>query len=256
MIKKVVSAMDQDFTEKAYKDLLTKANSRFAISNVFEAFKKAESMGNLDGIAAWRHDVDFSPHRALALAKLEAEQGISSTYFFLFSSPFYNPLERNIADLVRQIHHLGHEIGLHFDASIKLEDCVNQLKAEAVLLSSITGFPVRVFSLHNPSVSSPKIFDSPFTGGLMNATCRELREQFTYSSDSNGMWRFRSLHEVVADDNVQCLYALTHPEWWTPKPMTPAAKIRRCIKGRAQAVARDYVRLISTHRPEVLPYVR
>lgn len=256
MIKKAMIAMEQDFTEKAYKELLTKVNLRFTISSVFEALEKAGSKANLDGIAAWRHDVDFSPHRALALAKLEAEQGVSSTYFILLSSPFYNPLERDTAGLVRQIRHLGHEIGLHFDASIEVEDPVHQLQAEAVLLSSITGSPVRIFSLHNPSVSSPKIFDSPFAGGLMNATCGELREQFTYSSDSNGIWRFRSLHEVVADDHVQCLYALTHPEWWTPTPMSPAAKITRCIKGRAQAVARDYVRLISKHRPEVLPYVR
>ena len=41
-------------------------------------------------IALWRHDVDYSPHRALALAKLEAAKGISATYFFQRRSAFYN----------------------------------------------------------------------------------------------------------------------------------------------------------------------
>ncbi len=42
-----------------------------------------------------RHDVDFSVDRALELAKIENNYGISSTYFFLLHSDFYNIFEKD-----------------------------------------------------------------------------------------------------------------------------------------------------------------
>lgn len=61
-----------------------------------------------------RHDVDWSPRKAVQLAKIEADLGITSTYFFLVSSPFYNVMNAQERAQMAQISELGHEIGLHF----------------------------------------------------------------------------------------------------------------------------------------------
>lgn len=41
-----------------------------------------------DGSVLLRHDVDWSPRKAVRLAEIEADHGATSTYFFLVSSPF------------------------------------------------------------------------------------------------------------------------------------------------------------------------
>jgi hypothetical protein len=42
---------------------------------------------------ALRHDVDFAPEYALAMAELEHAAGVASTFFVLVDGQFYNPLD-------------------------------------------------------------------------------------------------------------------------------------------------------------------
>jgi len=64
----------------------------------------------------WRHDIDFSPQRALALAKTEASFGAVATYFVSPRLRFYNLFEPGIAAVIAQIVALGHTLGPHFDS--------------------------------------------------------------------------------------------------------------------------------------------
>ena len=48
----------------------------------------------------WRHDVDFSIHRASSLAKIENELGVKATYFLKLHSEFYNLFEKSIFEKV------------------------------------------------------------------------------------------------------------------------------------------------------------
>ena len=66
----------------------------------------------------FRHDIDFSTQAARDLANLEAELGITKSYFFLIWSPFYNIYEPATLNHIREINSLGHNIGLHFEASL------------------------------------------------------------------------------------------------------------------------------------------
>lgn len=56
-----------------------------------------------------RHDVDRKPENALAMARLEAEHGISGTYYVRTIGKTFKP------DLIRRIEALGHEVGYHFE---------------------------------------------------------------------------------------------------------------------------------------------
>jgi hypothetical protein len=237
-----------DFNEARYAGVVKAAKSRFA-------FRRLQGDLSGDQIAVWRHDIDFSPQRALALARIESEQSAAASYFVLLSSQFYNAFEPKIVGLLKTIASLGHDIGLHYDASLLAGDTAahaERLSFEAEILSSIVERPVRCFSLHNPSVSPDITLDENVYAGLLNASAPALRAAFEYCSDSNGVWRFRSLHDVVADPNVRRLYALTHPEWWTPQSMTPRQRVKRLVDGRAAAALADYEDVLRRHRPGVL----
>jgi hypothetical protein len=221
-----------DFTEARYRELLAAACARFR-------FRKLTEDLSGDGIAVWRHDIDFSPQRALGLARIEAEMGVAATYYVLLGSPSYNPFEAAVRDALRGILALGHDVGLHYDASAA-DAHESQIEFEAGTLSRLLGNKVMSFSLHNPSLSPGASLDQPTHAGLLNASDPRMRSSFTYCSDSNGFWRYRSLHDVVSDGAVRRLYALTHPEMWTPEPMTARARIQRCFDGRAERAAADY----------------
>src|SRR5947208_126656 len=96
-----------DFTETSYKNLLKIAQSEYRFSRYINRLEGKHVL--------WRHDIDFSMHRALRLAQLEKEAGVISTYFLYPHSLFYNFLSRSVIDLVLKIIELGHDIGLHFD---------------------------------------------------------------------------------------------------------------------------------------------
>jgi hypothetical protein len=241
-------ALTSDFTEARYRALVETARDRFR-------FRRLTDNLDEDAIALWRHDIDFSPNRALALAKIESEFGVPAAYFVLIGSPFYNPFETATRDVLREIAALGHDIGLHYDASLIEGDLLqheDQMSFEAATLARWLGVPVRSFSLHNPTVSADVAIEGASHAGLINASAAGLREKFHYCSDSNGIWRYRSLQDVIGDPAIRRLYALTHAEWWTPEPMPRSQRVQRCIDGRARRVAADYRAFLQQHRPDAL----
>ena len=65
---------DDDFTENHYSKLIKIAKSKY----------KFISYLNIpwgEKFILWRHDLDHSLNRALALAKIESEEGVFATYF-------------------------------------------------------------------------------------------------------------------------------------------------------------------------------
>lgn len=233
----------EDFTEESYRRIIRAAKTRWR----FEPFgTRCEEPHVL-----WRHDVDLSVHRALAIAQIEAEEGVRGSYFLSLHSSFYNLLERSVADRARRILSLGHQLGLHFDsdfyAPLQDEDALTQrVSAEAGLLEDVLERRVDAVSFHNPDFGHVDLtFDSDEIGGLVNAYGRSLRERYAYVSDSNGYWRFRRLPEVVADGTEERLHVLTHPEWWQTAPMPPRQRVVRCVEERAAWTLGDYDRLLA-----------
>lgn len=230
----------EDFTESGYREIIRRAKSTYR----FERYGTGEAQPHL----LWRHDVDFSPHRALRLAEIEAEEEVRSTYFVLPHSEFYNALEADVVTRFRRIADLGHDIGLHFDASFHAPFAdhaalENALTFERSLLERIFGGEVRVFSFHNPDVGDALRFDAAEIGGMINAYGRELKAKYAYCSDSNGYWRFTRLSEFL-DAGAPYGQVLTHPEWWTPSAMLPRERVQRAIDGRAQATGAWYDELL------------
>lgn len=225
---------DQDFTESAYRALVRQAKSRYA----FLAFREAAAAGA--GVL-WRHDIDMSVHRALALAKIEQAEGVRATYFVYLHSRFYNALEDAIVERLQGILALGHDIGLHFDSRFVPAgtDLAAAVDAERRVIESATGSRVTALSFHDPDAPGVTISEADTIAGLVNAYGESLRARFEYGSDSNGYWRFTPLPELIARGGER-LQVLTHPEWWVPEPMPPRARVVRAIEGRAAYMAAKY----------------
>jgi hypothetical protein len=223
-----VEASYPEFTENGYRELLRLAKRRYAFGS-FRDYRTAPP-----GTALWRHDLDFSVHRALALARIEAREGIASTHFVLLHSGFYNALEAEVADRIREIISLGHELGLHFDPRFyRGADLDDALVRERALLESFFETEIRAFSLHNPDVAGWDDARDEIAG-MVNAYGAYLKRAYGYASDSNGFWRFTPLHDVLRNGSHERLHVLTHPEWWVPEPMSPRERVARAIDGRAR----------------------
>src|ERR1700753_465216 len=97
-----------DFTEAGYRGIVVEAKRRWRFLTYAETTDAERG-------CLWRHDIDFSVHRALRLATIEAEESVRATYFVLLHSSFYNALEPEVAARIREIAGFGHDLAIHID---------------------------------------------------------------------------------------------------------------------------------------------
>jgi len=182
-----------------------------------------------------RHDVDWSPRKAVTIAELENELGVSSTFFFLVSSPFYNVMNREGREATKRIQDLGHEIGLHFsthqywDVEPETERLNSAIHDEIAVLSTLTTDPVTSVSFHNP----PEwVFRRSFEG-LVSTYERRFFDAVAYRADSNQRWR----DEPPFDDGIpKTVQVLTHPVLWGERDGWTTDRLREERDYQAQRI--------------------
>lgn len=229
-----------DFTEELYRITLQAAKD-------FYSFKLFTDNEEEKPHILLRHDVDFSVHRAYKISLIEHELNIKATYFIMLNSQFYNLLDPVIIRKVRDIISLGHDIGLHFcDEQLTAENTCDEkyisarILKQKSLLEEIIEKEVAVISFHNPDSYNILSLEDKIICNLINVYSDYFKENYKYCSDSNGYWRYESIHEVIASRKYHKLQILTHPAWWTPEPMSPRDRIERCIYGRALSTLKQY----------------
>jgi hypothetical protein len=228
-----------EFTEPVYRGYLQAARAGWPIIT----FKQAATA---ERGCLWRHDVDLSVHRGLRLARIEADEGVTSTWFLTTRSPFYNLLEPEIIETVESILQMGHHLGLHVDVGAwgeHLDDAAELtglIEQEKQLLEATFSRQVQAMSWHNPEGVPEAMVAADRVAGMVNAFSRSVRERFAYCSDSNGYWRYQRLGDLLGDHDQPRLQILTHPVWWVPEPMMPRQRISRAIDGRAAASHHHY----------------
>jgi hypothetical protein len=230
------------FTVSTYCELLGLAKKTYRFASYLDGLQ--------DRHVLWRHDVDFSVHRALRLAEIEHDFGVRATYFFMLRSEFYNLLEEPVLTRARRIVGLGHYLGLHFvpDTDASSGELEAQAARERDLLSYLLATNISALSVHNPmSLSSAAELTADQIAGMVNAYGKNLAASYTYCSDSNGYWRHRRLVDILTTDAPDRLHVLTHPAWWTETPMPPRQRVEQAVMGRATAVLRNYDEMLKMH---------
>lgn len=176
-----------------------------------------------------RHDIDFSPQNAIKIAKIEKKNKVYSTFYIQILSPFYSiNLDKNLIYL-KNIIELGHNIGLHFDASsykIKSEkDLIKFLNLEKKILARLLDLNIRKiksFSFHNPSKRHLNFKKFKYAN-MINCYSDYIKSRYYYFSDSNGYWKKFNIKNFFIDHEK--IQFLSHPIWWNEKKLIPRDKI-------------------------------
>lgn len=205
--------MVMDFSYKSYKILLKKLCSNYRFTSFsFAKYNNIEDKGYL----LLRHDIDQSLEKALEIAKIEHELGVSSTYFLFFKSPFYNIFANKEKQIINQIIKLNHFIGLHFDYSnndvSSVSHLLHQIKIETDFIQEYFNVHVDAVSFHRPG--SINFFQHLELKNYPHTYERLFFEKFKYFSDSRGYWRFGNPIDSEEFKQGKNLHILIHPIWW------------------------------------------
>ncbi len=191
--------MTCDFSLAHYRELLETAKRggyRFA------GFDRAPGAGDL----ILRHDVDLSLEAAVAVAEVEAEAGVSSTWFLMTRSVFYNLASHEGVRAIARLRELGGRIAHHAVwPDVDLDERFE-----------------RVVAWHNPD---PPYMSAPIEGAV-NVMAAPWFDPDHYRSDSNAHWRQGCPHEALARGEFEWLQLLTHPEIWAYEGATMRETMR------------------------------
>lgn len=201
------------FTYREYEKMLLRLLEDYE----FISFSRAKfSRKKLERKVLLRHDIDQSLEKTRRIAEIEADLGISSTYFLLFRSPFYNLFSYDEEKLVRNLIDKNHFIGLHFDYTgysfNTVSQLSNQILLEANFIQEYFGVKIDAVSFHRPF--DIEFFKKLELGIYPHAYETLFLEDYAYYSDSRGSWRFGSPMESEAYIKRENLQLLVHPEWW------------------------------------------
>ena len=229
----------QQFNISSYYLLLKYLNSlKLSFRKFHENIKKGKNI-------LMRHDVDFCPEKALEIAKLEKKQNVKSTFFFLVNTNFYNLNATENSEIILEIIRLGHDIGLHFDASFsKTSRSLHfNCRKEVETLEHIINKKVNIISFHRPAEFL--LSYNRKVSGLNHTYMKKFTKNIYYCSDSQGLWRFSSPQDILKSVYKKdfTLQLLTHPIWWTtPAKYSSAEKIDLHLKKKY-----DYYKLLAAH---------
>lgn len=208
------SPWSEDLSYDYYRRIVGALLARFEPILLRDAPARLADPGPL---AIVRHDIDVSPRKALAMARLEHELGLRSTYLFLVSSPLYDIEDARCRGIFSELRAMGHDIGLHFELEAPLRaagcspDAVEeQIRRDADRLSRAAGLDVAALSFHRPIATFLR--GQMRLAGLVNAYAEQLMRW--YVSDSNGSWREGEPIPLVESGRHQRLQMLVHPIWW------------------------------------------
>jgi hypothetical protein len=174
-----------------------------------------------------RHDVDLSLAAAIAMAELEADMEVTTTYLLMTESVFYNLASPEGASAIARLRELGHAVGLHaVHPNVVLDD-----RFDAVV------------SWHNPR-SEYMADEIP---GAVNAYGTRYFSPATYRSDSNQHWRSGCPHDDLRAGAFPWLQILVHPEIWVYPGETMGDTMRAMVEAerarRLEQLAADGIHL-------------
>lgn len=226
--------MNYDFTLTKYKELCQAIiNSKYEPLTV----KNYLSHGG-EKVIILRHDVDREPKKALMMAQVEKNFGISATYYFRMTDEVYKP------KIIEKIVELGHEVGYHYEVLDKTNGDFNKAiqMFEEELMQLQKFYEIKTICMHgNPlskwlnrdiwkkydfkhygiigepylSIDYKKVFYITDTGRKWNS-----KSSVKDYVDVNQSWPFTNLKNTtnvinfINEGNTEQICILTHPNRW------------------------------------------
>ena len=136
------------FTLDGYRKILVRARDLHYHIVTFRNFEAPTDRP----VLLLRHDLDRPLKGAELFGQLEAELGVTSTFFVQTACDFYNLLSRDSRRIIERLAKEGHEIGLHYEAERYLGDHGKEhLLSDLRLLEDLSGYPIVSASQHIPT---------------------------------------------------------------------------------------------------------
>jgi hypothetical protein len=237
------------FTLEGYKKILLRAIS---LDYRIVSFRDFSMLANRP-VLLLRHDLDRPLKGAELFGQLEADLGITSTFFIQTTCDFYNLLSKESRRIIQRLAAHGHEIGLHYEAARYLGvDAKQHLVGDLRLLEDLSGHPIVSASQHIP-IDSERIALSDYIENDAYEA-RFTEHPMNYISDSLMVWRQAKPHDLL--DSKASFQFLSHPSTWVScyKSMDDALTHMMedeisTIRAR-YAETTDYYRRLLRERPE------
>lgn len=204
---------------------------------------------NGSNAAILRHDVDLSIEMAYAVAKIEKQIKVISTFFFMITTDNYNILSKKNRQYIKKMSDWGFEIGLHFDPVIQRESdkmLLKRIEFEARILSNIADKEVQTISFHQPSITHQ--FRIP-TCTLKNAYDPEFFSSKYYISDSVMNFK-KNIIKFVENTQNHSIQILLHPLHYQPHPKNYADIFHQFIISGINATDKSFRNVNPKYRKE------
>ena len=206
------------FGSKSYLNILNKIKKKnFIFVNDWKKIKKKNVL--------LRHDIDFSLKYALIIAKRENKKKIKATYFFMFSSNFYNLFSKHSQKIIFDIKKLGHKISLHFDPTA-YNDINFGAKLEIKTFEKLFKTKLDIISIHRPGSflkqNNKKLCNCSHT--YQDKFFKSIR----YVSDSGGKNIIKKIDKLILDELP--IQILIHPVWWSTNAQNVKKRLNFFLK--------------------------
>jgi|TARA_B110000027_G_C16068969_1_gene278103 hypothetical protein len=174
-----------------------------------------------------RHDIDFDTSYALEMAKIEYDNKIKSTFFFLMRDDYYDLYSNETYNNIEKIKNYGHKIGIHINPdSYKLyKKKVKIINSDIKYFQSFYNIKIDSISYHQPSVYNFK--DIEFKSKFSSYS-QDIMSKYKYFSDSSMNFRDKEFNDFIkSQKNIQLLI---HPIWWMINKKSINQKIKSLFK--------------------------
>ena len=231
------------FSYTEYKNIIALVTEHLPIVDFKEALR-------LDKFCVIRHDIEFSIDRALKLAVIERELGVTSTYTVQLRNNTYNALSEKNIEAVRQIKKMGHKIGLHQNPPVMDDDeLLDYIQKDIQTLEYYYGFEIDRFAFHRCRENSGVLgryievpnkincYDKKFFHYFADKKPDHLR--VNYLADSNHQWKYGHPIHLDYKSAPFKLQLLTHPFSWTEAGYENINNFAKLIKEKSNEMASD-----------------
>lgn len=230
--------MPRDFTLQTYRLFLEAlAEQDYTCCSYIEQIKNTPQK-----FVILRQDVDKRPQNSLATAQLQAEMGLTGTYYFRCVNESYQPA------ILEKIRDLGHEIGYHYeDMTIAKGDVQKAIEHFEEWLENLRNYyPVKTVCMHGSPLSeidnreiwkylnyreygiaAEPYFDIDFnevlyitdTGRAWNKTSSSVRDKVDSTFNLTFSSTFDLIKQIKAGNLPDKIMQNIHPQRWTDNGM-------------------------------------
>jgi len=216
----------QTFSKKGYMNfihIILAEGYRFVTLEEFDHYSTKKQV-------ILRHDVDYSPQKALELAKIDHSLDVSSIFFFLVRGHWYNFFGHYAQKSVQEIHAMGFPIGLHYAPPPHMGDDQEkqrqQLLRDFSLMRSEFPHAYPAFSWHVPPPLALHEGQFKAPDGLADMYSERFFYKAKYVSDSSLRNSYEYLIQIFLSGENRKVQLVLHPVCWlVSRPMVSTAEL-------------------------------